>query len=76
MTDGQFRVLSAIEDQPKTTGQIADVMLATHDRVHSIARRLEDKGYVRRYGGFSHWELTKLGRKEMIKETNKRMGSD
>lgn len=71
LTDGQLRILRALDDGPLTTRSLVEatwtrrgVNTATRDSVHSSMRRLENRELVRRVGGRpAKWELTGSGRR-------------
>lgn len=71
LTDGQMRILKALDGGPLTTRSLVEatwtrlgVNTATRDSIHSAMRRLEDRELVRRIGGRpAKWELTGTGRK-------------
>lgn len=77
LTSGQLSVMQAVKQNPETARSIMEWLnmgssaFWSYNRVHSILRRLEDRGSVRRsVSDESHikWELTALGRRQLKKE--------
>lgn len=72
MTENQVKIMTMLDEGPKTARQLTDILqptnlksiLWTYDQIHSILRRLEDRSFVRRFGDRPfYWELTRVGRR-------------
>lgn len=70
LTSLQLECLNLLGDEPLGTGEIASLTNVSIDAAHSRLRGLEDKMLVRRIQmglqGKIEWELTRLGRKELL----------
>lgn len=72
MTDKQRETLQSLENGPKMTSQVAELLAISSSNAHARLRDLEDKNYVRRvqmHGANTpiEWQLTRLGRSDLEK---------
>lgn len=71
LAETQVDLLFELKRGPKTSRQLADDSLRSHESVGHTMRNLENKNIVRRTYRIAndkdviHWELTDLGRKQL-----------